>query len=73
MEEEKRQRMRKKFEEAGERSALINMDVSKRKYWYRDDVEVCVLCGKETHNKERVYNESEKGTFWKEDACWEHF
>ena len=47
--------------------------VSKRKYWYRDDVEVCVLCGKETHNKERVYNESEKGTFWKEDACWEHF
>jgi len=47
--------------------------VSKRKYWYRDDVEVCVLCGKETHNKERVYNESEKGTFWKEGACWEHF
>ena len=37
--------------------------VSKRKYWYRDDVEVCVLCGKETHNRERVYNESEKGTF----------
>ena len=47
--------------------------VSKRKYWYRDDVEVCVLCGKETHNKERVYNESEKGTFWREGACWEHF
>ena len=47
--------------------------VSKRKYWYRDDVEICVLCGKETHNKERVYNESEKGTFWKEGACWEHF
>lgn len=47
--------------------------VSKRKYWYRDDIEVCVICGKETHNKERVYNESEKGTFWKEGACWEHF
>ena len=47
--------------------------VSKRKYWYRADVEVCVLCGKETHNKERVYNESEKGTFWREGACWEHF
>ena len=47
--------------------------VSKRKYWYRDDVTVCVLCGKETHNKVRVYNESEKGTFWEEDACWRHF
>ena len=47
--------------------------VSKRKYWYRDDIEVCVLCGKETHNKERVYNENEKGSFWKEGACWEHF
>lgn len=47
--------------------------VSKCKYWYRDDVEVCVLCGKETHNKERVYNESEKGKFLKEVACWGHF
>ena len=47
--------------------------VSKRKYWYRDDVEVCVLCGKETHNKERVYSESKRGTSWKEGACWRHF
>lgn len=47
--------------------------VSKRKYWYRDDIEVCVLCGKETHNKEIVYNENEKGSFWKEGACWGHF
>lgn len=53
--------------------ALTIPVVSKRKYWYRDDVEVCVLCGKETHNKKRVYNESEKGTFWREGACWEHF
>jgi len=51
----------------------VSHSVTKRKYWYRDDIEVCVLCGKETHNKERVYNESEKGTFWKEGACWEHF
>lgn len=47
--------------------------ISKRKYWYRDDVEVCVLCGKETHNKVRVYNEDEKGTFFEEGACWKHF
>lgn len=46
---------------------------NKRKYWYRDDVKVCVLCGKETHDKHRVYNESEKGTFWTEGGCWEHF
>jgi hypothetical protein len=45
----------------------------KCKHWYCDNVEVCVLCGKETHNKERVYNESEKGIFCKEGACWEHF
>lgn len=47
--------------------------VRQHKYWYRDDVEVCVLCGKETHRKKRVYNESEKGTFYKEGACWMHF
>ena len=56
-----------------QKQALNIPVVSKRKYWYRDDVDVCVLCGKETHNKERVYNESEKGTFWKEDVCWGHF
>lgn len=48
-------------------------DAKKRKYWYRDDVEVCVICGKQTHNRERVYDENKKGTFWKYDACLEHF
>ena len=47
--------------------------VSKRKYWYRYNVEVCVLCGKETHQRERVYNESEKGISCSENACWGHF
>ena len=56
-----------------ETQALNIPVVSKRKYWYRDDIEVCVLCGKETHNKERVYNENEKGSFWEEGACCEHF
>jgi len=55
------------------KQALTIPVVSKRKYWYRDDIDVCVLCGKETHNRERVYNKSEKGTFWKEGACWGHF
>lgn len=59
--------MKKKAEnsQTAETQALNIPVVSKRKYWYRDDVYVCVLCGKETHYKERVYNESEKGTFWK--------
>jgi hypothetical protein len=56
-----------------QKQALNIPVVSKRKYWYRDDVYVCVLCGKETHNRERVYNEDEKGTFWKDDACHNHF
>lgn len=45
----------------------------KPKYWYRDNIDVCVLCGKETHNRERVYNESEKGTTMRDTACGEHF
>lgn len=47
--------------------------VSKRKYWYKDSVDVCVLCGKETRNRKRVYNKKEKGTEWSETACWGHF
>jgi len=42
--------------QAAETQALNIHVVSKRKYWYRDNVEVCVLCGKETHNRKRVYN-----------------
>lgn len=45
----------------------------KRKYWYRDEVDVCVLCGKETHYRERVYIETDKGTHWKDNACYGHF
>jgi len=45
----------------------------KRKYWYRTDAYACVLCGREEKYKERVYIEAEKGTFWHDDACHEHF
>jgi hypothetical protein len=47
--------------------------VNKRKYWYRDDIEVCVLCGREIHNKERVYDKKQSGVYWKDAACGEHF
>ena len=47
--------------------------VSKRKYWYATDVYTCVLCGREKRYKERVYNESEKGTKYIDEACGEHF
>ena len=45
----------------------------KRKYWYTTDVYMCVLCGREKRYKERVYNESKKGTKYIDDACGEHF
>ena len=46
-------------------------------YWYFTEVVSCVLCGKETRNKERRYtpkpdNPSER-TVWREDACHNHF
>lgn len=47
--------------------------IIKRKYWYATDVYTCVLCGKIKQYKERVYNESEKGTNYIDCACSEHF
>lgn len=55
------------------KKTLKTLTVTKNKYWYRDCVDVCVICGHEVHNKERVYNESEKGVFYYETACWSHF
>ena len=45
----------------------------KKKYWYRNDIMICVLCGKEIHNKRRVYIEKNKGTYIVDYACSEHF
>lgn len=45
---------------------------AKRKYWYRTTVYSCVLCGRKTTYRERVYKESEKGTTWLDDLCWSH-
>lgn len=47
--------------------------ITKRKYWYRTTIRACVLCGYEDRYKERVYDESEKGTFWIDFACDVHF
>ena len=47
--------------------------VTKRKYWYKTNIYGCVLCGKEKVDKERVYNEEQKGTHWHDDACIGHF
>lgn len=41
----------------------------KTKYWYRTDVYACVCCGREDKYRERVYEESLKGSFWKDDLC----
>ncbi len=46
--------------------------IDKKKYWYATDVYCCVLCGRETKYRQRVYNENEKGIEWHDDVCWEH-
>jgi hypothetical protein len=51
---------------------LSQPPVSGSKYWYATDVYCCVLCGKETKYKGRVYDESKKGTKWHDEMCWEH-
>lgn len=45
---------------------------TKKKYWYLTEVYCCVLCGKETKYKNRVYRIEEKGVKWLDDLCWEH-
>jgi hypothetical protein len=45
----------------------------KRKYWYRTDINSCVLCGHETVDRTRVYSEDQKGMHFTETACNEHF
>jgi len=44
-----------------------------QKYWYKTHIQICVLCGIETHNRERVYSESEKGIKCSDTACSHHF
>jgi len=46
---------------------------SKQKYWYRDRITICVLCGKKTHNKKRVFSKNDKGTLWEDGVCSNHF
>lgn len=49
------------------------MKKNKQKYWYKKEIYACVICGKETVYKERVYEKPEFHTVWKNDACWGHF
>jgi len=43
------------------------------KYWYRTDIECCVLCGYEIKYKFRVYKEEDKGIYIYDYACPHHF
>ena len=47
--------------------------IKPKKYWYREEIEICVLCGSEKYYRERVYDEKEKGKFFKDYACDIHF
>lgn len=48
----------------------INLE---KKYWYSIDIYECVICGKQTKYKGRVYNENDKKTIHHQSACSEHF
>ena len=51
------------------------MNKKKVKYWYKTVTYECVLCGKETKNRYRVYDEPKPANtlFWHQDACATHF
>lgn len=54
---------------------LLNEVGAKRKYYYMEEITSCVLCGRETKYRWRVYEKPEPHlrVIWKEDACCTHF
>lgn len=55
---------------------LLN-PIKKRKYWYKTDRYICVLCGAESVYRERQYTERpedyNKRNIIHQDACNHHF
>ena len=49
------------------------MSIKPKKYWYRTDIYACVLCGRETKYRQRVYKKEESATYWHDDSCAIHF
>lgn len=47
--------------------------VEKRKYFIRHESRVCVICGRTTNTRERVYDINKAGLIWMDTACSEHF
>ena len=46
---------------------------NKQKYWYRTYITECVLCGRDTKYRERVYDKKLRGIIYNQDACGKHF
>jgi hypothetical protein len=59
----------------GSKKFSLYLRMKKQKYWYKKEVYYCVLCGKETVYKWRVYEKPDEITrvIYKEDACGCHF
>ena len=55
------------------KAAIVGKPNVSRRFWYRKEIEVCVLCGREKISKERVYDEKLKGVRSVDYACPEHF
>lgn len=49
------------------------MEAVKKKYWYRTEIQMCVLCGVERKDRYRVYDKTQSGVYASEMACDIHF
>lgn len=52
---------------------MSNKKKASKKYWYKTEVEYCVLCGREKKYKFRVFEKPKQKLYHKEFACAEHF
>lgn len=52
---------------------IMELKCIKKQYWYKTDIDVCVICGIETKDRSRVYKKEESGTLYNETVCWSHF
>lgn len=55
-----------------EAQKIISKSMNK-KYWYVCEIDYCVLCGRETKRRYRVYTKPKQYFIWDEVACSIHF
>ena len=65
------------YDERRYRPISWDMVKPKKKYWYKTEVTECVLCGRQTKHRYRVYgdkpNDAAERYIFKQDVCATHF